>query len=92
MGPNSRALLSPHTTESLDHDQFQSATSRQPGLAGRQLRATRITYVGTLGWELYIPWHDAAVVYDGLAEASPVHAGYLAMDSSGASRGLWGAV
>ena len=81
MGPNSRALLSPHTAESFDHDQFPFATSRQLVLAGRQLRATRITYVGTLGWELYIPWDDAAAVYDVLAESSPVHAGYHAMDS-----------
>ncbi|MDH3643120.1 MAG: FAD-dependent oxidoreductase, partial [Gammaproteobacteria bacterium] len=45
------------------------------------VRATRITYVGALGWELYVPWSDAPSVYAAIAESEPVHAGYHAMDS-----------
>ena len=49
------------------------------------VRATRITYVGELGWELYIPTEFALSVYDAIVsegdEHGLRHAGYHAMDS-----------
>jgi 4-methylaminobutanoate oxidase (formaldehyde-forming) len=49
------------------------------------VRAARITYVGELGWELYVPVEFAAGVYDALMAAGAalglVDAGYYAMES-----------
>ncbi len=54
-------------------------------LASAPVRASRVTYVGELGWELYVPAEFAAGVYDALVEAGQdlglAHAGYHAMDS-----------
>ena len=49
------------------------------------VRATRITYVGELGWELYVPAETATGVYDALmaagADLGVVDAGYSAIES-----------
>ena len=49
------------------------------------MRAARITYVGELGWELYVPVEFAAAVYEALMargrDLGLVDAGYYAMDS-----------
>ena len=49
------------------------------------MRASRITYVGELGWELYIPTEFVAGVYDIIVAAGApfglTHAGYHALDS-----------
>jgi 4-methylaminobutanoate oxidase (formaldehyde-forming) len=50
-----------------------------------RVRASRITYVGELGWELYVPSEFMPGVYDELAAAGTrhglVHAGYHALNS-----------
>jgi 4-methylaminobutanoate oxidase (formaldehyde-forming) len=49
------------------------------------VRASRITYVGELGWELYVPTEFMLGVYDELVSAGAnyglVHAGYHALNS-----------
>ncbi|MGL5863561.1 MAG: GcvT family protein, partial [Phycicoccus sp.] len=69
MGPRSRALLSRLTRTSLDDDAFPFATSREVSLGPAPVRATRITYVGELGWELSVPTELATGVWDALVEA-----------------------
>jgi 4-methylaminobutanoate oxidase (formaldehyde-forming) len=81
MGPNSRKLLQPLTNSSLANPDFQFSTSQLLTLAGMPVRATRITYVGELGWELYIEKQYAQSVYTALAANNPQHAGYHALDS-----------
>jgi 4-methylaminobutanoate oxidase (formaldehyde-forming) len=85
MGPNARTLLSGRTSDDLSAEAFPFATSREIELCGSRVRASRITYVGALGWELYIDRDQALRVYDGLSvtsEGSEVPlAGYHAMDS-----------
>ena len=60
------------------------------------MRATRITYVGELGWELYIPTEFASAVYEDVVAAGADlglrHAGYHAMDSLRMEKGYrsWG--
>jgi heterotetrameric sarcosine oxidase gamma subunit len=68
MGPNSRDLLSRLTTADLSDDAFAFGTSRQIALGYATVRATRITYVGELGWELYVPAEFAVGVYEDLME------------------------
>jgi len=69
MGPKSRDLLSALTSADLSDDAFPFATSRQISLGYATVRATRITYVGELGWELYVPAEFAVGVYEDLMAA-----------------------
>ena len=59
MGPNARSLLAAATDADLSDTAFPFATSREIELAGCRVRASRITYVGALGWELYMDAADA---------------------------------
>jgi 4-methylaminobutanoate oxidase (formaldehyde-forming) len=85
MGPRTRALLARLTDADLSNDAFPFATSRDVWLASAPVRATRITYVGELGWELYVATEFAPGVYDAIVAAGDAeglrHAGYHAMDS-----------
>jgi glycine cleavage system aminomethyltransferase T len=66
-------------------DGFPFATSHEVVLAGAFARATRMTYVGELGWELMVPVADAGAAYDAVwaagAELGLVDAGYHAIES-----------
>jgi 4-methylaminobutanoate oxidase (formaldehyde-forming) len=55
MGPRSREFLQSLTPDDLGNAAFPFATSRTIELGYALVRATRITYVGELGWELYVP-------------------------------------
>ncbi len=85
MGPRSRDLLSHLTSDDLSEDGFPFGTSRKIDLPHATVRATRITYVGELGWELYVPTEFALGVYDELMAAGEelgvANAGYYAIDS-----------
>jgi 4-methylaminobutanoate oxidase (formaldehyde-forming) len=85
MGPNARTLLSRLTDADLSGEAFPFLASREIWLASAPVRAARITYVGELGWELYVPTEFAAGLYDALVAAGADlglrHAGYHAMDS-----------
>ncbi len=69
MGPNSRDLLATLTAADLSDEAFPFGTSQQISLGYATVRATRITYVGELGWELYVPAEFAVGVYQDLMEA-----------------------
>ena len=85
MGPRSRELLARLTDADLSNVAFPFLTSREIWLGSAPVRASRVTYVGELGWELYVPTELAAGVYDAVAAAGEDlglrHAGYHAMDS-----------
>lgn len=69
MGPRSRELLQTLTADDLSNEAFPFATSREIELGYAMVRASRITYVGELGWELYIPTEFAPDVFDRIVEA-----------------------
>jgi glycine cleavage system aminomethyltransferase T/glycine/D-amino acid oxidase-like deaminating enzyme len=83
MGPRSRELLAVLSQDSFDD--FGFGTSREVRIGYATVRATRITYVGELGWELYLPVDQAVGVYDDLVRAGAglglVDAGYYAIES-----------
>jgi len=81
MGPNARVHLQALTEHSLANADFPFATSANLEIGGCTVRAIRITYVGELGWELYVPWQDAPAVYATLTREPIQHAGYHAMNS-----------
>ena len=85
MGPRSRELLSRVTDADVSNEAFPFATMQEIGIGQAPVRASRITYVGELGWEIYVPMELAAGVYDTLREAGQEFglkdAGYYAIDS-----------
>jgi len=85
MGPKSRDLLANLTPADLSDEAFPFGTSRQIPLGYATVRATRITYVGELGWELYVPAEFAVGVYEDLmSEGAPLgvgRGGYYAIES-----------
>jgi 4-methylaminobutanoate oxidase (formaldehyde-forming) len=91
MGPRSRDLLGSLSGADLTDDRFPFGTSREIDLGYYTLRATRITYVGELGWELYVPAEFAVGVYQDLiaagAEFGLVNAGYYAIESMRLEKG-----
>jgi glycine cleavage system aminomethyltransferase T/glycine/D-amino acid oxidase-like deaminating enzyme len=96
MGPRSRELLSRVSRTDFDNAQFPFGSSREVDLGYATVRATRRTYVGELGWELYVPVEQAVAVYETLHEAGAefglVDAGYYAIDSLRIEKGYraWG--
>ena len=70
MGPKSRDLLAPLTPADLSNAAFPFGTAREIELGYALVRAHRISYVGELGFELYIPSEFAAPVFDVIAEAA----------------------
>ncbi len=85
MGPRSRELLSRISRADLSCEAFGFGQSRQIDLGYATVRATRLTYVGELGWELCVPAEFAVGVYEDLmaagADLGAVNAGYYAIES-----------
>jgi glycine cleavage system T protein len=85
MGPNSRALLESVSGADLSNAAHPFGTAREIELGYARVRAARVTYVGELGWELYVPTEFARSVFDTLMEAGAPHGlklvGLHAMDS-----------
>jgi len=85
MGPRSRALLQPLTSADLSNAAFPFGTARTIEFGPVVARAHRITYVGELGWELYVPSEMARAAFDALMDAGGPHGlklcGLHALDS-----------
>jgi glycine cleavage system aminomethyltransferase T/glycine/D-amino acid oxidase-like deaminating enzyme len=85
MGPKARDLMQLLTPADVSHAGFPFATSREIELGYAMVRASRITFVGELGWELYVPTEFMQHVYDRIVAAGEavglVHAGYHALNS-----------
>ncbi|MCP3019890.1 GcvT family protein [Cupriavidus basilensis] len=85
MGPRSRALLRSVSRADFSNEAFPFGSSREIDLGYATVRATRLTYVGELGWELYVPVEFAVGVYETLQAAGKplglANAGYYAIES-----------
>ncbi len=85
MGPRARDLMQSLTPADMSHAGFPFATSREIELGYAMVRASRITFVGELGWELYVPTELMQHAYDRIVEAGVAvglaHAGYHALNS-----------
>src|SRR5262249_15882076 len=84
-GPKSRALLQRLTSVDVSHAAFPFRTAREIDLGCARALCIRLTYVGELGYELYIPCEQAVHVYEHLIEAGSEfglrHAGLKALAS-----------
>jgi len=84
-GPDSRALLQKLTSADLSNAAFPFRTAREIDVGFARVLCVRITYLGELGYELYIPAEQATHVYDRLMAAGRElglrHAGLKALGS-----------
>jgi glycine cleavage system T protein len=91
MGPNARNLLSAISPADLSNDFHPFGTAHEIEVGMTLARAHRVTYVGELGWELYIPTDQAAHVFEALVAAGSDHGlklcGLHAMDSCRIEKG-----
>ena len=91
MGPRSIDLLSKVSRADFSNSAFPFGASREIDLGCSTVRATRITYVGELGWELYVPVEFAVGVYELLldagAEFDVARGGYYAIESMRLEKG-----
>ncbi|WP_423917223.1 GcvT family protein [Candidatus Poriferisodalis sp.] len=92
MGPQSRDLLCTLTEANLDNETFGFGAAQHIDIATAtgqtSVLAVRMSYVGELGWELYVPNAQAVAVYEALRDAGKAadglelaHAGYHAMNT-----------
>ena len=70
MGPNSRKFLQPLILNSLDNEDFPFGHAKEIEIGMSIARAHRISYVGELGWEIYISSDMAAHVFEQIQERS----------------------
>ena len=96
MGPGARALLASLTDADLSNDAFPFGSTQEIEMGYAIVRAHRITYVGELGWELYIPTEFALHVFDRILQAGVAQgltlAGFHAMNACRTEKGYrhWG--
>ncbi len=84
-GPKGRNVLSKVTQDDVSNESFPYLTARYITINGTRVWAQRVSYVGELGWELYIPNYRALMVWDILFEAGKEFnmevGGYKVLDS-----------
>ncbi len=72
-GPRARDILSSVTADDVSHEGMPFARCKQIEIGPIQALASRISYVGDLGWELYVPIEQGAKLWDIIAEAGAPH-------------------
>lgn len=96
MGPSSRDLLSTLSHADLSDEGFPFATNREIDVAGALVWANRMSYVGELGWELFVPSEFAVHVFDAIRSAGAAFGlrlcGYHTLNSCRFEKGYrhWG--
>ena len=68
-GPRSREVMQALTTADMSNDAFPFRCAREIDIGFARVLALRITYLGELGYELYIPAEQAVHVYERILEA-----------------------
>ena len=72
-GPRARDILASVTRDDVSHEGFPFARCRTIEVGPLQVLASRISYVGDLGWELYVPIEEGALLWDTIAAAGEPH-------------------
>lgn len=90
MGAGSRSTLS--TLSDADWHNFPFSTARDVVVADVTCRAQRVSFVGELGWELYVPKEQGAPVFDALYANGAQPMGHFALDGCRIEKGFkhWG--
>lgn len=72
-GPRARDILGELTSADVSHEGFRFGTARRIEIGSLEVLASRISYVGDLGWELYVPMESGLKLWDMLMEAGHEH-------------------
>jgi glycine cleavage system aminomethyltransferase T/glycine/D-amino acid oxidase-like deaminating enzyme len=72
-GPRARDVLAGITSDDVSHEGFPFASCRTIEVDSLRTLASRISYVGDLGWELYVPIEQGAKLWDTVWEAGRSH-------------------
>jgi len=72
-GPRARDVVHGVTAADMSHAGFPFLTSKSVDINGVRTLASRISYVGELGWEIYVPIEQGLRVWDALWEAGRAH-------------------
>jgi len=72
-GPRARDLLGSLTSADISHEGFGFGRCREIEVGALTVLASRISYVGELGWELYAPMEQGARLWDLLLDAGRPH-------------------
>ena len=67
-GPKSRDLIKSISKDNFDNDNFKFGTAKNITIEGIKIWAQRLSYVGELGFELYVKFNDAKKIYELLIE------------------------
>ena len=95
-GPRAREIVSAASDDDFSNEAFPYRGARHVTIGGVPVLAIRLSYVGELGWELYVPWDHGADLWDALWEAGRhqglIAAGTAAFTSLRIEKGyrLWG--
>jgi glycine cleavage system aminomethyltransferase T len=91
MGPKAREVLQPLTPQSLSNEAFPFGTAQTIEIGMGLARAHRLSYVGELGWEIYVATDMARHVFDAILESGERHGlrlcGMHALDSCRIEKG-----
>ncbi|HEV7251891.1 MAG TPA: FAD-dependent oxidoreductase [Mesorhizobium sp.] len=96
MGPKTRELMARLSPEDFSNEAFPFGTSREIDLGYARVRASRLTFVGELGYEIYVESEFAAHAYETITEAGGdlglKHGGFFALNSLRMEKGYrhWG--
>ena len=96
-GPRARDVLAGITEADLSNEAFPWLTGKETRVAGQDVVALRVNYVGELGWELHVPMASAVAVYQAIEAAGAQYGiadfGLYAMNSLRLEKGYagWGA-
>jgi len=69
MGPGARKLMQKISPDDFSNVAHPFGTAKEIEIGMGLARAHRVTYVGELGWELYVPTEQAAHVFETIVEA-----------------------
>ena len=72
-GPRARDILGELTRADISHEGFGFGTCREIEVDTLSVLASRISYVGELGWELHLPFEHGAKLWSMLHEAGELH-------------------
>ena len=95
-GPKSRNLMSKLSKDDLSNENFKFGTAKKIIINDKEIWAQRLSYVGELGWELYMDMNDSKEIYSLIIdigkEFNISNCGTLAMDTMRMESGYlhWG--
>ena len=95
-GPKSRALMTKISNDDFSNENFKFGTGKKITIINNDVWAQRLSYVGELGWEIYIRMSDAKEIYNLIIkegkEFKISHCGMFAMDTMRMESGFlhWG--